>query len=163
MNNGMYAEFDGTPRAARAARDLVRHLLGDSHPSVGDAALAASELVANAVAHTRSGQPGGTLILAIEATARPRSVLIRVRDEGAPTAPVLTTASRSSEHGRGLAIIAALAADWGSEPTGTGRSTWCRLSPADSRVGAASRLRQATRDPVVAPLAPCVPELEAGQ
>lgn len=163
VNATMYAELDGTPRAARQARDLVGYMLGEYHPSASDAALAVSELVANAIAYTRSGQPGGTVRLTVEVSARPRSVLIAVRDAGSPTVPTLTTPDPRGEHGRGLAIVAALAADWGSESAGTGRSTWCRLTPAPAgRAATVPRRGAATRDPqpVVVPRAP---ELEAGQ
>jgi anti-sigma regulatory factor (Ser/Thr protein kinase) len=128
MSKGMYAELDGTRQAAQQARELVRHMLGEDHPSVSDAALVASELVANAVAHSRSGQPGGTLILAVELSQQPPSVCIRIRDAGGPGAPQVAKASPSGEHGRGLRIIAALAAEWGTEPNGPGRATWCRIA-----------------------------------
>jgi serine/threonine-protein kinase RsbW len=160
MNKGMYAELDGTRQAARQARELVRHMLGKDHPSASDAALAASELVANAVAHTRSGQPGGTLILAVELSEQPPSVCIRVRDAGAPGSPRLAKASPSAEHGRGLRIVAALATEWGTEPYGPGRATWCRIAtselshPAGKPAPPSERRAQAaisTADPVGRP------------
>src|SRR6266568_3748735 len=104
------------------------HLPGDDHPSAHDAALIVSELVSNAITHSRSGQPGGTVLVAIEAAAQPAEVRIEVRDAGGPRAPVLTAADPGSEHGRGLAIISALAAEWASETSQAGRATWCRLS-----------------------------------
>ena len=51
-----------------------------------------------------------------------------LRDAGGPGAPVVRAAGRDGEHGRGLAIIEAVAADWGTRATSTGRSTWCRLT-----------------------------------
>ena len=129
MNPEMYAELDGSPQAARESRDLVRHMLGEDHPVADDAALVASELVSNAVIHTRSGQPGGMLILAVKVSEHPAAVCIRVRDAGTLGAPLLAAPGPGSEHGRGLAIIAALATEWGSEPSGSGRATWCRLTP----------------------------------
>ncbi len=128
IGSGIYAELDGTPEAAREARRLVGDLLGDDHPSAHDAALIVSELVSNAITHSRSGQPGGTVLVAIEAAAQPGEVRIEVRDAGGPRAPVLTAADPGSEHGRGLAIISALAAEWASETSQAGRATWCRLS-----------------------------------
>lgn len=163
VNATMYAELDGTPHAARQARDLVTDMLGKGHPSAGDACLVVSELVANAVSYTRSGQPGGTVRLTVEVSARSRSVLIAVRDSGSPTAPTLTTAGPDGEHGRGLAIVAALAEGWGSESAGSGRSTWCRLTPAPpGRAATASRRGEATRAPQLS-VTSRVPELEAGQ
>ena len=123
---GVHAELDGTPESAHNARALVRHALGDSHPSADDAALIMSELVANAIAHSRSGQPGGTIIIAVE-TAESDSVTIQVRDSGSSAAPRVQGADISAENGRGLAIVSALAADWGSQASDAGRVTWCRL------------------------------------
>jgi anti-sigma regulatory factor (Ser/Thr protein kinase) len=80
------------------------------------------------IAHSRSGQPAGTVTIAVEMAPQLGDVRIQVRDAGGPEAPVLTTASPGSEHGRGLAIIAALAAEWGSEANPVGCATWCRLS-----------------------------------
>lgn len=140
---GAYAELAGTRFAARQARELLRDALGNDHPLARDAALAISELVSNAVAHSRSGQPGGTIAIAI--TARRDDVRIEVRDAGGPGAPVVRTA-QEGEHGRGLQIIEALAAGWGTRATSTGRSTWCRL----------------TRQPEPTRSADRVPEREAG-
>lgn len=146
ISAGLYAELAGTPHAAGQARALVGDLLGGDHPSVDDAALIASELVSNAIAHSRSGEPGGILTIAVEMAPQPGDVRILVRDAGGLEAPVLTPASPDSEHGRGLAIITALAAEWGSETNQAGRATWCRLSH--------------SRGAAVA--APRVPEREAG-
>jgi len=60
ISSGLYAELAGPPHAAREARALVGDLLGDDHPSVDDAALIASELVSNAIAHSRSGEPAAS-------------------------------------------------------------------------------------------------------
>jgi anti-sigma regulatory factor (Ser/Thr protein kinase) len=128
ISSGVYAELTGTPDAARQARALIGDLLGDDHPTVDDAALIVSEMVSNAIAHSQSGQPGGTLSIAVEMAPQPGDVRIQVRDFGDLEAPVLTTASPDSEHGRGLAIITALAAEWGSETSHAGHATWCRLS-----------------------------------
>src|SRR5712691_6854777 len=92
----VYAEFDGTPESARDARTLVRHALGDDHPQADDAALIMSELVG----------------IAIE-TAEPHSVTIQVRDSGGFTTPRVQGVDADAEHGRGPAIVSALAAEWG--------------------------------------------------
>ena len=137
MNLAISADLPGRPESASAARSLVRQVLGEDHPSGGDAALVISELVSNAVAHTRSGQPGGTITVAIETSEQPPEVCIRVRDAGGPGAPALAAATESSEHGRGLRIVAALAAEWGSQASETGRATWCRLARDRNPVGSA--------------------------
>jgi hypothetical protein len=65
----------------------------------------------------------------VQTSAQPPEVSIRVRDAGGPGAPALAAATDGSENGRGLRIVAALAAEWGSQATETGRATWCRLAP----------------------------------
>lgn len=123
---GAYAELIGTPHAAHRA--LVRDVLGEDHPSVHEAALIISELVSNAIRRSRSSQPGGTVAIAVETAPRSGDVRIRVRDAGGTGAPVLINSDRDREHGRGLAVIDSLAAEWGSEATHVGRVTRCRLS-----------------------------------
>ncbi len=116
---GLHAELAGTPGAARQARDLVREAVGEGHPFGDDAELITSELVTNAVAHTRSGEPGGSLVLAVR--AHPDQVQILVRDSGGASAPDWSSAADpDGEHGRGLAIVIALAAEWGSQATPAG-------------------------------------------
>ena len=96
------------------------------------------ELVTNAVIHTRVGEPGGSLLMSVGTSGQePREVYISVRDGGAADGPVVAHANRDSEHGRGLAIVAALADEWGTEPRGQGRLTWCRLIPEPSGPGVA--------------------------
>ena len=128
LGRGVYAELDGVPQAAGQARALVRDLLGASHPSVNDAELILSELVGNSVTHSRSGRDNGTLVIAVEMAPEPGDVHIKVRDAGGPDAPAQAKSGPDSEHGRGLAIVTALAAEWGTQPTLAGRTTWCRLS-----------------------------------
>jgi anti-sigma regulatory factor (Ser/Thr protein kinase) len=132
--NAISAELAGRPESARAARDLVRRALGDHHPSAADAQVLVSELVSNAIAHSRSGQPGGKLTVAVEASADSPDVVIRVDDAGAAGQPILRSPRRDSERGRGLRIVAALASDWGTETGASGRSTWCRLSSEPDRL-----------------------------
>jgi anti-sigma regulatory factor (Ser/Thr protein kinase) len=115
----------GVPESVREARALVRRHLG-AGPAAEAAALCVSELVTNAIAYTRSGRPGGTFAVSVQEV--PDGIVVRVRDGGARTSPHLASPESSSEHGRGLLIVAAVAAEWGTEPASTGRSTWCRIA-----------------------------------
>jgi anti-sigma regulatory factor (Ser/Thr protein kinase) len=115
----------GVPESVREARSLVRRKLG-ANPAAEAAALVVSELATNAIAYTRSGLPGGTFAVSVQQV--PGGVVIRVRDGGARTMPVLADPEPGAEHGRGLLIVAAVAAEWGTEPAITGRSTWCRIA-----------------------------------
>ena len=64
---------------------------------------AASELTTNALVHTASGQPGGTVGLQLLlGTSRLR---VEVTDEGGPGQPIIRTPSPEAEHGRGLWLV----------------------------------------------------------
>jgi anti-sigma regulatory factor (Ser/Thr protein kinase) len=115
----------GVPESVREARAMVRRELGAGDAAEA-AALCVSELATNAIAYTRSGLPGGMFAVSVQAV--PRGVVIRVRDQGARTLPVLADPEPGAEHGRGLLIVAAVAEEWGTEPAATGRATWCRIA-----------------------------------
>ncbi len=109
--------------AVADARHLVTTYLTDRElPSVlvGDAALATSELVTNALLH---GHPPIDLRLRIEGA----DVLIEVRDR-ATYQPRKLRPDENDEHGRGLQIVAALSTRWGTRPTEHGKAVWCLLS-----------------------------------
>ena len=114
----------GVPESARRARALVRTELGEHHPAAEAAAMCVSELATNAILYTRSGLPGGTFAVTLQ--ARPGEVLVLVRDSGARTSAA--PASAADEHGRGLRIVEALSGGrWGVEKTRRGRVTWCAI------------------------------------
>jgi anti-sigma regulatory factor (Ser/Thr protein kinase) len=114
----------GVPESVRRARALVRAELGERHPSAEAATACVSELATNAILYTRSGLPGGTFDVTVQ--AGPGEVLVLVRDSGARTSAAPVRAA--DEHGRGLCIVEALSGGrWGAEETGRGRVTWCRI------------------------------------
>jgi hypothetical protein len=81
----------GLPESVREFRALARALAAT--PYQADAgALCVSELVTNAIVHTRSGLPDGSVMVMIEPAPAPRKLRITVIDEG-PRA-VLTEAQR---------------------------------------------------------------------
>lgn len=106
--------------AVRGARSFVRTRL----EAVGlddcadDAGLLVSELAANAVLHART---------AFTVHLRPTlegGVRVEVED-GSPLPPVLTPASTRAISGRGLDLVASMAARWGSHPSsGGGKVVW---------------------------------------
>ena len=105
------------------ARHLVVRYLAERNLPVSlisDGALATSELVTNALLH---GRPPVDLRLRIEGA----DVLIEVRDR-ATYQPRKLRPDETDEHGRGLQIVAALAARWGTRPTENGKAVWCVLS-----------------------------------
>ena len=127
--------FPGTPGSASAARLMARQLLGDSDPAAETVVLLVSELVTNAVLHSQSGTPGGTVTVALCPLSA--GVLVQVRDDGGSSEPHLAEAMAEStvgaEHGYGLLLVDALADSWGTISGPDSRVTWCRVSrPASS-------------------------------
>jgi anti-sigma regulatory factor (Ser/Thr protein kinase) len=109
--------------SARTARAFTRETLTGwqlAH-SYEDVALVVNELVANAVLH---GQGPITLSLAHCGNA----VRIEVLDDSAAL-PKQPPPSDTRLGGRGLAIVSAIADDWGSAHTGEGgKSVWAEVS-----------------------------------
>lgn len=118
-------EFPGRLDAAAAAREFVASAL-DGCPAAADAALCASEAVANAVTHTRSGEPGGTVRVCVS-VADGGWVRLAVDDQGGPQSPALAPADPGAEHGRGLRLIAALAGSWHADGGPGGRTVRIQL------------------------------------
>ncbi|MFC8715571.1 ATP-binding protein [Streptomyces sp. NPDC057197] len=118
------------PSWASAVRRLVtQHLarLRLTADQCDSAVLATDELFANAVSHASSG-PRDTVTLTIERTARTLRVTVADRS---PVLPRRRAADAADESGRGLAIVAALADDWGlapPEPGNRGKRVWFTLS-----------------------------------
>jgi anti-sigma regulatory factor (Ser/Thr protein kinase) len=111
----------------RTARKRARALCLSSAPPelVEDVELVVSELVTNAVRH---GLGAITMYLEVASDR----VVVGVQDEGAgwpvPRQPALTAVD-----GRGLAMVALLAAEWGVRPAPDGgKVVWCVLTPAVS-------------------------------
>ena len=93
-----------------------------------------SDLVTNALVHSRSGLPGGTVTVCFEALPGCGALRIGVRDDGARVAVAAGPAAGLpgvAESGYGLGIVAAVAADWGVTANADGRSvTWCVIPAA---------------------------------
>ena len=75
----------GVADSAGVARTMARELLGDGNPAVDTVMLLISELVTNAIIHTKSGAPGGTVTVAL--CPGPASVFVQVHDDGASSVP----------------------------------------------------------------------------
>jgi anti-sigma regulatory factor (Ser/Thr protein kinase) len=117
----------GTADSASAARLMARQLLGDRDPAVETVMLLVSELVTNAIVHSRSGAPGGTVTVALCPVSG--GVLVQVRDDGGPSEPCLAMlGTDGAEHGYGLLLVDALADSWGTISGPDSRVTWCRVS-----------------------------------
>ena len=106
--------------------------------------LVVSELVTNALRHTRSGRPGGTVTVAIAGGWD--GVTVHVHDLGAAGGrvpqPCPAAGGGLADGGRGLPIVMAIGAEWGTIPAARcpvwgpgdpaaeagGCCTWCYLS-----------------------------------
>ena len=101
----------GRPERARAARAWVSEVLGPGHPCGDVAVLLVSEIFSNSVRPSGSGAAGETVTVAVRAGGG--VVRVEVTDRAGPGTPELRPASRDAEGGRGLQLVAGLAARWG--------------------------------------------------
>ena len=122
----------GRAERARVARAFVGAVLGPGHPCGDDAALLVSELFGNSVRHSRSGAAGGTVAVSMGDGL----VRVEVTDRSSPEVPELYRAGRDAEGGRGLQLVAGLAARWGWRQHGGRTMTWFELRhPSASGIG----------------------------
>jgi anti-sigma regulatory factor (Ser/Thr protein kinase) len=113
--------FKGEPEQVPAARAFVAAALAGC-PARETLSACASELAANAVAHTASGAGG---VFAVEVSRPANGVaLVAVTDLGAPGEPAVRPRNAGhefAESGRGLALVAACSSRWGYREAGDGR------------------------------------------
>jgi hypothetical protein len=83
-----------------------------------------SELVTNAVTHTRSGEPGGWFT--VEVTWAPKAARVVVGDQGSDEIPASGSPPDDAdlETGRGLLLVEAMSAAWGTSGDANGRWLW---------------------------------------
>jgi anti-sigma regulatory factor (Ser/Thr protein kinase) len=114
--------LEGTNEDLAVARRFVADTLDEWHLSRfgDDACLVVSELVANAVIHSRT---------AIRVTVRSDGVdLVRVEvyDENSRL-PTQSSPPLDATSGRGLAIVGAVATSWGTQSHDDGKTVWAQL------------------------------------
>ncbi len=124
----------GEPGSVPVFRGLARAAAVGDEDQAEAAALCVSELVTNALVHTRSGLPGGMVTVCFEALPDKGGLRISVHDDGARpagTAVRNTGLPGPAESHYGLGIVAAVAADWGViRPRGCRTVTWCVIPAA---------------------------------
>lgn len=101
----------GRAERARAARVLVGEILGAGHPCADMAVLLVSEIFSNSVRYSGSAAAGEAVTVAV--IARDGAVRVEVSDRSGPGTPQLRPADGEADGGRGLQLVAALAAQWG--------------------------------------------------
>lgn len=111
------------PHSAASARRLVRAacVAWGLEELAEDGALIVSELVSNAVQHARRDTIRVTV-------TRPGAARVRVGVVDLSKAlPDAREARAGDESGRGLALVGALAEEWGAEPLPWGKRVWAEL------------------------------------
>jgi anti-sigma regulatory factor (Ser/Thr protein kinase) len=110
---------------------LVRHSIADDlagngidGDSIDDVVLVASELVGNAVTHAAASFDSS---LDVSWDLEADAVIVRVLD-GSAELPRQRSTKDTDTGGRGLAIVAAIAADWGVRRNGRGKQVWARVA-----------------------------------
>lgn len=124
----MSVEYDPRPSAVREARAEVRRQLEKwgltDHEDILDAAeLLVSELATNALLHSASR-------FRLTLTAAHGILRCEVADHGRRTPQVLEAGT--SESGRGMFLVAALARRWGCHQDGPGKTVWFELGTCGS-------------------------------
>ena len=116
-------EYPGTISQVRYVRADLAAIAGGC-PAADDLLLLASELATNSILHSRSGHPHR--VFTVRVTLCPGDFArVEVIDLGGAWA----RDEYDDEHGRGLAVVAAVAGDgnWGIDGDETSRVAWFRL------------------------------------
>ena len=114
--------FPGEASQVGEARRFLAGCLADCAVA-DDAMTCVSELAANAVLHSNSRLPGGSFTVKAGRDAGGR-LRVEVADQGGPWEP---SPDPGGQHGRGLVIVARLAADWGITGHLDSRTAWLEL------------------------------------
>lgn len=117
----------GSPEHVASARKFIART-ASTIPRVDSeaATLLTSELVTNAIQHTRSGD-GGEVTVTV--TSLTDGVLVEVTDQGSPGAPVVKSELYAAE-GHGLYLVQQLAGQWGYLRDPAGTTVWFHLATA---------------------------------
>lgn len=116
------AQFEPDAGSAAAARQFMRgqlEQLAVPDPPMETAILLTSELVSNAYLHART-EVDLRLVMAAEC------MRVEVHD-GNSRHPVAAATPADATSGRGLLLLQALAASWGVDGTGDGKTIWFEL------------------------------------
>lgn len=120
------ATIPGREQSVPEARAFVGGVLGPGDPRSDVARLLVSELVTNAVQHTLSRRPGGTVTVVVIELAG--SLRVEVIDEGsARNVPVVRDDMLATD-GRGLFLVQSLADEWGFLRESCGTTVWFHLA-----------------------------------
>ncbi|MFI5861143.1 ATP-binding protein [Streptomyces sp. NPDC051546] len=127
MNGDLTLHLLATPGAVPLARHAVREHLG-----CHTAELCVSELLTNALTHLGEGTP-----VTLRVTGRAARTRVELTDPEPHARPVRRHPADGDESGRGLALLDALAVQWGVIQGPGSKTVWCELEldPGHSRHG----------------------------
>jgi anti-sigma regulatory factor (Ser/Thr protein kinase) len=119
----------GRPEQVGLARAFVAQTLNSKQIQAdADAAtLLTSEIVTNAIQHTRSGADGGTVTIVVIGVAH--GVIVEIIDDGSAGAPIVKGDLYAAE-GHGLFLVEQLATEWGYLKDAAGTTVWFHLPTA---------------------------------
>lgn len=116
---------------------MVADVLADAPADVTDAAvLLTGEILTNAVVHG-----GGWFLLHVDTD--PDRIYVEVADS-TPGCPMVLHPSSEREHGRGMAIVDAIASAWGTEQRGSHKAVWFELALGGNGAATAPRTLRPT-------------------
>jgi len=126
----------GRPEQVGLARAFVAQTLGSKQirADADAATLLTSEIVTNAIQHTRSGVDGGTVTIVVIGVSR--GVLVEIIDDGSAGSPIVKGDLYAAE-GHGLFLVQHLAAEWGYLKDSAGTTVWFHLPTAGEQQQAA--------------------------
>ena len=139
----------GRPEQVGLARAFVARTLGTNQVGADDdaATLLTSEIVTNAIQHTKSGVDGGTVTIVVIGVSR--GVLVEIIDDGSAGTPVVKGDLYAAE-GHGLFLVQQLAAQWGYLRDSAGTTVWFHLpatyEPRQAAARSGPRGQSAARD-----------------
>ncbi|NUR00321.1 MAG: ATP-binding protein [Streptomyces sp.] len=115
--------FEAAPAEVRLLRKAaITQLSRWGMPIVADEAeLLVTELATNVVKHVGEGAPASLIL-----EWRGERLRLEVHDKS-QAVPSPVTADCGAECGRGLHLLAALSADWGTLLTAAGKAVWCEI------------------------------------
>ena len=103
----------------KAVPELRHHLRSYDY----DVRLCATELVTNVIEHVGEGTPVTVRVL----DTSDGHTRVEVTDPDPRALPLLLRATATDEHGRGMALLDALAQRWGVEQGADCKTVWCEL------------------------------------
>lgn len=115
-------DFKAEPASVKAARDFVVAALRvwDMDELEEFATLLTSELVTNAVTHART-------VFSLHASCDPSELIVEIRDRS-PGFTFGPAPAHDAVYGRGLPLVAAVAARWGVRFEEFGKTVWFSLA-----------------------------------